>query len=253
MTLQIVGLAGEPRQVTAETMDAFAQGLKGSLIHPDGEGYADAISLWNGMIKKRPAVVIRPAGTPDVVRTVKFVRDHELELSIKGGGHNIAGLALSDGGITLDMSRLKGVVVDAERAGGARRSGLHPGRRRSGDPGARPRDDPRLRVRDRRGRADARWRVRLPDPPVRLDGRRPRGGRDRHGRRRRAASVADGERGPLLGTAGRRRQLRRRHGVRLPAPRGRPAGDIRRHRLACRGGRGVLAPYRRSSSPPRAS
>ena len=79
------------------------------------------------MIKKRPAVVIRPAGTPDVVRTVDFVRDHELELSIKGAGHNIAGLALTDGGITLDMSGLKGVGRRHRTAGSARRSGLHAG------------------------------------------------------------------------------------------------------------------------------
>ena len=113
--VQITGLAGAPRDVTAESLDALAHDLDGELIHPDEDGYADAISLWNGMIKKRPAVVIRPAGTPDVVRTVDFVRDHELELSIKGAGHNIAGLALTDGGITLDMSGLKGVVVDAAR------------------------------------------------------------------------------------------------------------------------------------------
>ena len=95
------------------------------------------------MIKKRPAVVVRPATAQDVVQTVDFVREHELELSIKGGGHNIAGLALSDGGITLDMSGLKGVDVDVERAAGAGRPGLHPGRRRPGDPGARPGDDAR--------------------------------------------------------------------------------------------------------------
>jgi FAD/FMN-containing dehydrogenase len=113
--VQITGLAGGPRDVTAETLDALAEELDGELIHPDDDGYADTISLWNGMIKKRPAIVVRPASTQDVVRTVGFVRDHELELSIKGAGHNIAGLALTDGGITLDMSGLKGVVVDAER------------------------------------------------------------------------------------------------------------------------------------------
>jgi FAD/FMN-containing dehydrogenase len=113
--LQITGLTGDPRNVTAETLDTFAEGLDGAVIHPDDEGYADAISLWNGMIKKRPAVVIRPAGTPDVVRTVNFVRDNELELSIKGAGHNIAGLALTDGGVTLEMSGLNGVEVDTDR------------------------------------------------------------------------------------------------------------------------------------------
>ena len=113
--VQITGLAGAPRDVTAETLDTLAHDLDGELIHPDDDGYVDAIALWNGMIKKRPAVVIRPAGTPDVVRTVEFVREHELELSVKGAGHNIAGLALTDGGITLDMSALNGVTVNAER------------------------------------------------------------------------------------------------------------------------------------------
>jgi len=113
--LQITGLAGGPRDVAAESLDAFAHGLAGTVIHPDDEGYADAIALWNGMIKKRPAIVIRPVGTQDVVRTVDFARDQELELSIKGAGHNIAGLALSDGGITLDMSGLNGVIVDTDR------------------------------------------------------------------------------------------------------------------------------------------
>jgi FAD/FMN-containing dehydrogenase len=114
-SLQVTGLSGDQRNVSAEALDAFTGGLDGTLIHPDDEGYAEAISLWNGMIRKRPAAVIRPAGTQDVVRTVAFVRENEVELSIKGAGHNIAGLALSDGGITLDMSGMKGVAVDADR------------------------------------------------------------------------------------------------------------------------------------------
>ena len=66
------------------------------------------------MIKKRPAVVVQPHTTRDVVEAVNFVRANELELSIKGGGHNIAGLALSDGGVTLDMSGMRKVQVDAD-------------------------------------------------------------------------------------------------------------------------------------------
>ena len=66
------------------------------------------------MITKRPAVVVRPATVRDVVRTLEFVRDNELQLSIKGGGHNIAGLALCDGGVTLDMSTMNDVEVDVE-------------------------------------------------------------------------------------------------------------------------------------------
>lgn len=66
------------------------------------------------MIQKRPAVVVRPTSIDDVVRTVELARDTGVELSIRGGGHNIAGLALSDGGITLDMSGLRRVEVDPE-------------------------------------------------------------------------------------------------------------------------------------------
>lgn len=112
--LRITGLGGAPREVPRETLAAFAASLEGSLLYPDDPGFDDAIRIWNGMIKKRPAVVVRAAGTRDVVRTITFVRDNELELSIKGGGHNIAGLALSDGGITLDMSSQRSVTVDAE-------------------------------------------------------------------------------------------------------------------------------------------
>ena len=111
---QITGLAGETRAVAQEDLDSFAGSLGGILLYPDDDGFAEATLLWNGMIKKRPAVVVRAESTADVVRTVEFVRENQLELSIKGGGHNIAGLALSDGGITLDMAGMKGVDVDAQ-------------------------------------------------------------------------------------------------------------------------------------------
>ncbi|MDQ3553405.1 MAG: FAD-binding oxidoreductase, partial [Chloroflexota bacterium] len=111
---RITGLGGNARTIESEALDALAAALEGSLIYPEDEGFAEAVFIWNGMIKKRPALVVRPSSTKDVARTVDFVRDHELELSIKGGGHNIAGLALSDGGITLDMSGLRAVEVDVE-------------------------------------------------------------------------------------------------------------------------------------------
>ncbi len=122
-TVQITGLADETREIARETLDALAADLDGSLIYPDDEAFAEATAIWNGMIKKRPAVVVRPATVGDVVRTVEFVRDNEIQLSIKGGGHNIAGLALSDGGVTLDMSTMNEVAVDA----GARLVRVGPG------------------------------------------------------------------------------------------------------------------------------
>ena len=112
--VQMTSLVGELRGVDEADLSTFASGLEGSLLRPDDEGYAESCALWNGMITKRPSAVVRAGSRDDVVRTVNFARDHELELSIRGGGHNIAGLALSDGGLTLDMSGLKNVEVDAD-------------------------------------------------------------------------------------------------------------------------------------------
>ena len=112
--LRITGLAGDPTEIGAESLDTFAAGLEGSLLYPSDEGFTEATLLWNGMIKKTPAVVVRAESTQDVVLTIGLVRDNGLELSVKGGGHNIAGLALSDGGLTLDMSGMKEIEVDVD-------------------------------------------------------------------------------------------------------------------------------------------
>ena len=93
-------------------LDTFAASLEGTLLHPGDEGFAEATQLWNGMIKKQPAVIVQARTVEDVVETVNFARANEVELSIKGGGHNIAGLALTDGGITLDLSGMRDVQVD---------------------------------------------------------------------------------------------------------------------------------------------
>jgi FAD/FMN-containing dehydrogenase len=111
-TTQIASLSGETKDVDAELLNEFASGLDGSLVYPQDEDFAAATLIWNGMIKKKPAIAVRAGSTQDVVRTVNFVRDNGLEMSIKGGGHNIAGLALSDGGVTLDLSTMKDVDVD---------------------------------------------------------------------------------------------------------------------------------------------
>jgi FAD/FMN-containing dehydrogenase len=81
-------------------------------VLPGEPGYDDARSVWNAMIDKRPAAMVRCLGTADVIACVNFAREQKLPLSIKGGGHNIAGLAVCDGGLTLDMSLMRGVWVD---------------------------------------------------------------------------------------------------------------------------------------------
>ena len=86
-------------------------------------GYADGDAAVERHDRAAPALVVRPTGTADVVAAVGFAREHGLPLSVRGGGHNIAGTALADGGLTIDMSRLRGVRVDPE----ARTATVQPG------------------------------------------------------------------------------------------------------------------------------
>lgn len=99
---------------SAASLNALAGDLDGALARAGDDIYAEATTIWNGMIAKRPAAVIRAASVADVARTVRFAAEEGVELSIRGGGHNIAGLALSDGGLTLDMSAFRDVDVDPE-------------------------------------------------------------------------------------------------------------------------------------------
>ena len=96
----------------AATLEALKVRLRGTLLLPADPGYNEARSIWNGMINRRPALVVRCLGVADVVTCVHFARERGLALSIKGGGHNISGLAVCDGGLMLDMSLMRGVWVD---------------------------------------------------------------------------------------------------------------------------------------------
>ena len=86
--------------------------LRGALLQPGDAGYGEACSIWNGMIARRPALVARVSGAADVVACVNFARENGLPLSIRGGGHGIAGAALCDGGLMIDMSLRRGVRVE---------------------------------------------------------------------------------------------------------------------------------------------
>jgi FAD/FMN-containing dehydrogenase len=82
------------------------------VLRPGDSGWADAVLIWNGMVAGVPALVLQPSSAHDVVAAVDFARDHGVLLSVKGGGHNIAGTAIAEGGLTLDMSHLRRVAVD---------------------------------------------------------------------------------------------------------------------------------------------
>lgn len=91
--------------------------VQGEVLLPGDPDYEDARRVWNAAIDKRPAVIVRCAGTPDVLAAVNFARDNRLVLAVRGGGHNIAGSALCDAGIVIDLSRMKAarVAPDARR------------------------------------------------------------------------------------------------------------------------------------------
>jgi FAD/FMN-containing dehydrogenase len=112
--LVVAGLDGTPRTVSAGQLDALVRALRGNVARPGDPDYREATRIWNGMIRRRPALVVRAKDAQDVRRTVEFCAEHGLELSVKGGGHNIAGLALSDGGITLDLSAMRFVDLDLD-------------------------------------------------------------------------------------------------------------------------------------------
>jgi FAD/FMN-containing dehydrogenase len=98
--------------VGRSALDDLRSHLRGPLLLPGEPGYDDARTLWNAMIDRRPGLIVRCLGVADVVTCVNFAREHGLPLSIKGGGHNISGLAVGDDVMTLDMSLMRGVWVD---------------------------------------------------------------------------------------------------------------------------------------------
>ena len=101
--------------VQTQKIEQLKAGFQGAILLPSDAGYEGARAIWNAMIDKRPAVIARCASTADVVRAVKFAKDNGLVLAIRGGGHNIAGSALCDGGIVIDLSQMKAVKVDAAK------------------------------------------------------------------------------------------------------------------------------------------
>src|SRR5262249_27335243 len=96
--------------------DPLSEAIAGEVLRPGDAGYDDARSVWNALIDRRPATIVRCAGTADVVAAVTAARDQPLPLSIKAGGHNVAGTAVNDGGLVIDLSAMRGVHVDPATA-----------------------------------------------------------------------------------------------------------------------------------------
>src|SRR5262249_5910251 len=223
------------RGLDQSAVAALRKVLRGPLLQPAEPGYDEARTIWNVMITKRPALIARVSGNADVIACVNFARENGLPWSVRGGGHNVAGTALCDGGLMIDMSLRRGVRVDPTRrivrveggatwgdvdhetqpfglvvpsgivsntgvAGFTMGGGFGWTSRKFGYAG----DTDVGRHRDRRRRASPR---------------------QRYGKSR-----------SVLGLAGRRRQLRGRHVIRVQGEPARPASAVRHGGLSNGGG-----------------
>jgi len=98
--------------VSAEQVQAFQAGLRGQLIRPGDRNYDEVRNVYNGMIDKHPALIVRCANVADVIRSVNFARENGLTVAVRGGGHNGPGLGTCDDGLVIDLALMKGVRVD---------------------------------------------------------------------------------------------------------------------------------------------
>src|SRR5262249_34734733 len=97
--------------VADAALERLRADLRGQLLRPGDGGYEEARRVWNGMIDRRPAPIARCAGVADVIGAVRVAREHALLVAVRGGGHNVAGNAVCDGGLVVDLSPLKGIRV----------------------------------------------------------------------------------------------------------------------------------------------
>jgi len=106
-----------------EIIEKLKGKVKGQIVLPDDPNYNKVREIWNAMIDRRPAVIVQCAAADDVLHAISYARENGLDLSIRGGGHNIAGSALCDNGVLIDLSNMKTVSVDAQN----RRAYVEPG------------------------------------------------------------------------------------------------------------------------------
>ena len=112
MDLQLRTLSGATVAIGENDVNALRTALQGGLLLPGEAGYDQARTIWNAMIDRRPGMIVVAQGAADVILAVNFAREHGALLAVRGGGHNIAGNAVCEGGLMLDLSRLRSVQVD---------------------------------------------------------------------------------------------------------------------------------------------
>jgi FAD/FMN-containing dehydrogenase len=112
--INVAGLDGGLVRLSAEQLDELESRVRCPMLLAGDAGFDDAVRVWNGMVAKVPALVIQPTSAAQVAAAVRFARDRGVLLSIKGGGHNMAGTSIAERGLTLDMSRMRDVSVDPD-------------------------------------------------------------------------------------------------------------------------------------------
>ncbi|HTV17886.1 MAG TPA: FAD-binding oxidoreductase [Polyangiaceae bacterium] len=121
--LQIATSDGATVELEEAALSSLASRLAGPLLRVGDDGYDAARQIWNGRVERRPALIASCSSATDVAEVVRFAREHRLLFSVRGGGHNVGGTAVCEGGLMLDLSRMKSIQVDAE----ARRVRVAPG------------------------------------------------------------------------------------------------------------------------------
>ena len=140
-----------------QAVDQLRENFRGEVLDSASPGYDEARKVWNGVIDRKPAIIARCSGTADVVAAVNFARENELLVSIRGGGHNVAGNAVNDGGIVIDLVG----YADGDRRPDARTAHVQGGATwgdvDTRNPAVRSRCARRKGVDYRRGRLHAAW------------------------------------------------------------------------------------------------
>lgn len=111
-TITLANFKGESATVAGDAFESLKNGFRNPILQPGDNDYDSARAIWNGMIDRRPSLIVRCSSVSEIRRAVQFAREHGILTAIKGGGHNIAGNALCDGGMVIDLSGMKSVRID---------------------------------------------------------------------------------------------------------------------------------------------
>ncbi len=114
-SLPYLTLDRDVRQVRRSDIDAFAAQIRGGALGPSDEGYHEARKVWNGSVDRCPALIARCLTDSDVQAAVRFAAAHRMLVSMRGGGHHIAGNAVAEGGLMIDLSGMRAINIDAAR------------------------------------------------------------------------------------------------------------------------------------------